>query len=139
MKIHEASIKGPRIEMLPLIDSFFLILVYFIFAFLSMSVHRGLPVSLPKASTAVEQKLEHVGISITKDGMLFLNKQRVTKDELKIHLEEMRPFFASEKKYLYIYGDKDTTHGKVIEVFDMVRKAGIQKIFIETIKNNDDL
>lgn len=134
MKIQEASIKGPRIEMLPLIDSFFLILVYFIYAFLSMSVHRGVPLTLPKAATSVEQKLEHIGISITKEGTIFLNKQKVTKRELSIRLEAMKSSFDANENYLYIYGDKAASHGTVIEVFDLVRKAGIKKIFIETEK-----
>ena len=137
MKIQEASIKGPRIEMMPLIDSFFLILVYFIYAFLSMSVNRGVPLTLPKAATAVEQKLEHIGISITKEGAIFLNKQRVTKSELSVRLLALKPSFDRKENYLYIYGDKAASHGAVIEVFDLVRKAGIKKIFIETEKADE--
>ena len=41
------GIKKPRIEMLPLIDIVFLLLIFFIYAMLSMAVHRSLPVSLP--------------------------------------------------------------------------------------------
>lgn len=138
MKIKNVDIKKPRIELLPLIDSFFLILVYFIYAFISMSVHKGIPLSLPQASTAVEQKLEHVGISITKEGELYLNKQKVTKDELKTRLLEMKSSFDARETNLYIYGDKAASHGRVIEIFDLVRKVGIKKIFIETENINDD-
>ena len=137
MKLNEISVKGPRIEMMPLIDSFFLILVYFIYAFLSMSVHRGVPLSLPKVSTAIEQKLEHVGVSITKEGAIFLNKEKVTKDELSARLTAMKPSFERKENYLYIYGDKAASHGAVIEIFDLVRKAGIRKIFIETEKADE--
>lgn len=137
MKLQEISVKGPRIEMMPLIDSFFLILVYFIYAFLSMSTHRGVPLTLPKAASAVEQKLEHVGVSITKEGTIFLNKEKVTKDELSARLVAMRPSFESKENYLYIYGDKAASHGMVIEIFDLVRKAGISRIFIETEKADE--
>jgi biopolymer transport protein ExbD len=47
MKIHLPATKKARIEMLPLIDIVFLLLVFFIYAMLSMAVHRGLPVELP--------------------------------------------------------------------------------------------
>ena len=137
MKLKEISVKGPRIEMMPLIDSFFLILVYFIYAFMSMSVHRGVPLSLPKVATAVEQKLEHIGISITKEGAIFLNKQKVTKGELSVRLAAMKPSFESKENYLYIYGDEAASHGMVIEIFDLVRKAGISRIFIETEKADE--
>ena len=46
------GIKKPRIEMLPLIDIVFLLLVFFIYAMLSMAVHRSLPVVLPTSSAA---------------------------------------------------------------------------------------
>ena len=46
MKIQLPAIKKARIEMLPLIDIVFLLLVFFIYAMLSMAVHRGLPVEL---------------------------------------------------------------------------------------------
>ncbi len=124
--------------MMPLIDSFFLILVYFIYAFLSMSVHKGVPLSLPQATTAVEQKKEHVGISITKEGDIFLDKQKITKKELSARLKLLKPSFEAQKNHLYIYGDKAASHGRVIEVFDLVRKAGIEKVFIETEKKDDD-
>lgn len=134
MKIHDVSIKKPRIEMMPLIDSFFLILVYFIYAFMSMSVHKGVPLVLPQASTSIEQKNEHVGISITEDGTIFLNKKMVTTEELSRRLVILKPFFENKNNHLYIYGDKAAAHGRVIEVFDLVRKAGITKVFIETEK-----
>ncbi|MBW1821228.1 MAG: biopolymer transporter ExbD, partial [Deltaproteobacteria bacterium] len=44
MKLKLYKTKNPRIEMLPLIDVVFLLLVFFIYAMLSMAVHRGLPV-----------------------------------------------------------------------------------------------
>ncbi len=58
MKLQLALPKKPRIEMLPLIDIVFLLLVFFIYAMLSMAVHRGLPVELPLSTTAeIDKKL----------------------------------------------------------------------------------
>ena len=47
MKISHFHTRPPRVEMLPLIDIVFLLLVVFIYTMLSMAVHRGLPVNLP--------------------------------------------------------------------------------------------
>ena len=52
MKVSFPKGRSPRIEMLPLIDIVFLLLVFFIYAMLSMAVHRGMPVILPTSSTA---------------------------------------------------------------------------------------
>jgi len=130
MKILDTAIKKPRIEMMPLIDAFFLILVYFIYAFMSMSIHKGVPITLPQATTAKEQKFDHLGISITKEGLIFLDKQPITKDQLAKQLKDL--YTENQDLNFYIYGDKQALHGVVIEVFDLVRKAGIKKIFIKT-------
>ena len=45
MKVPHRTPRRARIEMLPLIDILFLLLVFFIYAMLSMALHRGLPVS----------------------------------------------------------------------------------------------
>ena len=58
MKVQLPAPKKARIEMLPLIDIVFLLLVFFIYAMLSMAVHRGLPVELPLSATAeIDKKL----------------------------------------------------------------------------------
>jgi biopolymer transport protein ExbD len=52
MKVNVPRGRKTRIEMIPLIDIVFLLLVFFIYTMLSMAVHRGLPVILPTSSTA---------------------------------------------------------------------------------------
>jgi len=59
MKLNLNAHKSVRIEMLPLIDIVFLLLVVFIYAMLSMAVHRGLPVLLPSSSTSEIEKSQH--------------------------------------------------------------------------------
>ena len=58
MKIKIRDTRKVRIEMVPMIDCMFLLLVFFIYAMLSMAVHRGLPVNLPASSTVkIDKKL----------------------------------------------------------------------------------
>ncbi|MFN2368934.1 MAG: ExbD/TolR family protein [Desulfurivibrionaceae bacterium] len=56
MKINLPRKRKARIEMLPLIDIVFLLLVFFIYAMLSMAVHRGLAVDLPVSAAAAPEK-----------------------------------------------------------------------------------
>ena len=64
--------KKPRIEMLPLIDIVFLLLVFFIYAMLSMAVHRSLPVSLPVSSSAEISTELNVAITVNHSGEIFI-------------------------------------------------------------------
>ena len=70
MKIQMPTSKRARIEILPLIDIVFLLLVFFIYAMLSMAVHRGLPVDLPLSQSAeIDQKLS-LSITIKDAGLI---------------------------------------------------------------------
>ena len=53
MKVNLGKERKVRIEMLPLIDTVFLLLVFFIYGMLSMAVHHSLPVQLPLSSTCL--------------------------------------------------------------------------------------
>lgn len=131
MKLNVPILKRPRIEMMPLIDAFFLILVYFIYSFLSMSVHRGMPLSLPEARSAIKQPEESLGISVTREGSLFLNKKPITSEALEHQLHQM-VLNNKNPKPVTLYGDKEAAHGKVVAVFDLIRRAGITNVLIET-------
>ena len=68
--------------MLPLIDIVFLLLVFFIYAMLSMAVHRGLPVTLPVSSTAKIDKHLILSVTVKSDGTIYLDKDRISLDSL---------------------------------------------------------
>jgi len=132
MRLKDVEIKKARIEMVPLIDSFFLILVYFIYSFLSMSVHKGIPLNLPSSTTAVQEKNDHHEVSVTKEGLLYIDGELIQESAIRERLQAI--YAASNKKdfNLYIYGDKDAPYGKVVHVLDTAKGVGIGRILIET-------
>ena len=50
MRIQRRSIKKARIEIIPMIDTIFFLLVFFMISTLSMTQFKGMPVNLPKAA-----------------------------------------------------------------------------------------
>jgi biopolymer transport protein ExbD len=116
--------------MVPLIDSIFLILVFFIYAFLSMTVHKGLPVHLPSAMAALIDKADYCAITVSGDHTYFLNKEPVSIDELEGRLRVM--IVENPELRVYLNGDKNAHHGAVVAALDRLRAAGIEKISIET-------
>ena len=133
MKLKAFAVKKSRIEMMPLIDSFFLILVYFIYAFLSMSVHKGIPLTLPQASTAVKEDVpQYVAVSINPEGEIFLDKSLVERMELKARVNDL--YLKSPEDFnLYIFGDEKAAHGDVVFVLNMAKELGIEHVSIETL------
>lgn len=123
--------------MVPLIDCFFLILVFFIYGVLSMVIQKGVPVQLPEATSSVSNRDEYLSISVTKTGDVFLNKQSVSLKELPFMLKKER--LRNPRQKVFINADNFSYHGRVIKVLDMVRCAGIQQVSFgtETDKDNE--
>ena len=120
--------KGPRIEMIPLIDVVFLLLVFFIYAMLSMVVHRGFKVDLPQAATVEIDKKDYASITVDKDNRILLNREEILLDNLS---EEIKIKIQKGVK-IYINGDKEADLGIVISVLDALRSDEIKEVYFET-------
>ncbi len=136
MKLKIIQPQRCRIEMMPLIDSFFLILMYFIYSFLSMSAHQGISLELPQATTATRDKADHVAVSVDQDGKLFLNQQAIRREDLG---NQLKQYYENNPAAfnLYIVGDTRAPHGAVVSVLNTARTLGIKKVLIETSPNAD--
>lgn len=120
--------KGPRIEMIPLIDIVFLLVVFFIYAMLSMVVHRGFKVDLPKAATAEIDRKDYVSITVDKDNRILLNKAEVLIEDLS---EKVKTIAEAGTK-IFINGDKEADLGVVISILDTLRRDEIKEVYFET-------
>ena len=120
--------KKARIEIIPMIDTMFFLLVFFMMATLSMTVMRGMPVNLPKAEAVKKDINETVSVTVSKDGHIYLNKKEVT-------IPELRGILVAEaskdpETMVAINADEEVMHGKVVEVMDEIKLSGITKLAI---------
>jgi len=129
MKVDLGSPRRPRIEMLPLIDTVFLLLVFFIYGMLSMAIHHSLPVKLPSSSTAKLDKSEFLTVTIKSDGSIFVNKKPVSKEELTYVLE--RYSAARESSGVLLFADRAVSYQTLFKVLDRIREAGIERISLQ--------
>ena len=113
--------KKARVEMLPLIDVVFLLLVFFIYAMVSMVVHHGLKVDLPGAGTSTLEKDDYIAITIDAENHLFLNDEPVEADGLAARIKGLG-------KPVFINGDRQADLGLAIELLDDLKQAGIEKV-----------
>ncbi len=128
MKLHLKQPKA-RIEMLPLIDIVFLLLVFFIYAMLSMAVHHGMPVKLPASATAALDKQNALSVTVKADGSLFIDQQPVALADLAQRLKEkMQP---GETPGVLVFGDRSLPYQSLFQVLDHIRLAGIDRISLQ--------
>ena len=132
MKLRHSNITPPRIEMLPLIDIVFLLLVFFIYAMLSMAVQRGMELDLPKSSQTEQTKESPLSLSIRKEETtlaLYLNKQPVTLTELQHHLTTLQS--NPKPPQILIFAEKHITYQQLYLILDELKKAGVNDISLQ--------
>ena len=129
MKVGLQAKRKPRIEMIPLIDLMFLILVSFVYGVFFMSVHRGVPVTLPLSSTAKIENQLTLTLSIQADGSLFLDKEPVPFE----NLGETLKLRAAENKEtgVLLFADRNLPYQKLYAVLDLIRMAGLSQVSLQ--------
>ncbi len=132
MKIRRSVYRPPRIEMLPLIDIVFLLLVFFIYAMLSMAVHRGMQVDLPESSQSEIAEESPLSVSIIQqDGNLaiYLNEERITLEELGRRITTAAG--GREREKLLLFAGKTVSYQNLFQVLDRIKQAGITDISLQ--------
>jgi biopolymer transport protein ExbD len=118
----------PGLGIAPLVDIVFLLLIFFMLTS-HFDIASGIRISLPKAAHRVlQQEKENITLVMDSNGMIYLKGKKIEDNELKkkIHL-------LVEKKdmiHLVLQADKDARHGRVVQIMDLAKSAGIRSIII---------
>lgn len=129
MKIKFGAGKKARIEILPLIDIVFLLLVFFIYAMLSMAVHRALPVALPSSDTARIHKQMVLSVTVDSEGAIHVDKDPVPLQSLAAILKEKAG--KTESPGVLLFADKDLSYQDLFRVLDQITLAGIKQVSLQ--------
>jgi len=125
--------KRARVELLPMIDVVFLLLVFFIYAMMSMVVHRGMDVTLPEASTAKADTRAYIAITIQSNGDLLVNETPVDLETLDNRVQAAQADLPEDAP-IYLVADREADVGIAVSVMDRLRKAGIERFVFEVEK-----
>jgi biopolymer transport protein ExbD len=129
MKIKLRDPRRVRIEMVPMIDCVFLLLVFFIYAMLSMAVHRGLPVNLPASKTVKIDKKLILAVTVKADGSIFVDKEPVELERVTTVLQAKAA--GQDQPGVLLFADRNLTYQNLFEVLDRIRQAGLNRISLQ--------
>ncbi|MFQ5912816.1 MAG: ExbD/TolR family protein [Nitrospinota bacterium] len=116
-------------NLLPLIDVVLLLLIFFMISS-TFVVQPGIKINLPKSTAAERREPEDVTLIITREETLYLNSQRVSLAELWGKLLDI--FRNRADSMLVIKADRLVPHGRVVEVMDVAKQAGVNRLAIAT-------
>ncbi|WP_424819789.1 ExbD/TolR family protein [Salinisphaera sp.] len=111
----------------PLVDVMLVLLVMFIVT--ASAVTTAVHVNLPKTgSVAPPDAKQPIVLSVDRDGNYFIDKDKVSLDELKQRLVQIHQ--KTPNKAAQLQADKGVAYGKVGKVMAALQASGIQKIAV---------
>jgi biopolymer transport protein ExbD len=120
------------IDMIPMIDMVFLLLIFFALTN-TFEVQRFMELNLPKGSSGIElKKTERLTLAINNENQIMLENEPIEPAQLAAKLKEIVQ--KDTEVTLVIQGDENVPHGRVVELMDAANGAGVKKILITVRK-----
>lgn len=120
----------PQLMIIPMIDIIFFLLVFFMMSMLSMVVQKSMPLTLPQAESAKVSMTRNVPVTITADGGIYYERDLMSLRDLTARLKE--DVAHGEDISVILRGDAAASYGTVVQVMDVVKHLGIEKVYIAT-------
>ena len=127
--VAEEEEEGVEIELTPLIDCVFLLLIFFMVTTIFKNPQQ-LRMTLPEAEQATQAEEKKLIAEIDQEGRMALNGRPVTMDELDMRLIDEKA--QTRAATVIIKTDKDTKHGLVLDVIQIAKSVGIETIVLAT-------
>jgi len=114
-----------------------MLVLLIIFMITTPLLQTGITVNLPKAKNPLDapeaDSKDAVLVAVTRDGKLYLAKKPITEADLVEFL--VKKFSGGEiNKTIFLKGDSAVAYGKVVDVVNLSRKAGVERIGLMTEK-----
>ena len=129
MRFRSTKDEEPTISIAPLIDIVFLLLIFFMVTS-HFDIASGVRINLPDITKKVTEDNGETKVTliIDKSGRVFLGGEEIDSQALSDRLR------ADVKKdsflHVILQADKDVSHGRVVEIMDLVKNAGVRSIII---------
>ncbi len=130
----QRELKRTRIEIIPMIDTMFFLLVFFMLSSLALTKLNGIPVNLPQANNSPKQPPAQLTVTIDKGQQIYINKTPVTFQTLETTLVDKAGGAQANlgEATVIINADASVPHGIVVRCIDGAREVGITKFAIAT-------
>ena len=122
--------EDPKVELTAMVDVVFLLLIFFMISTTFVET-PGISIKLPESSSQmVEKPQEEIKLTLSREGEIYLNEERIEMEELRPRLRG----YGEEAKTMtfLLLADEDARHGKVVQLMDAAREAGFGKLAIAT-------
>lgn len=139
MKIERHRKRGELIlELTPLIDVVFLLLIFFLVATTFDDMKGGIKIDLPQSTIREISDIKEIQIIIDKNKNLILNyKEKGKKEQITLNKENLKEklsekLLESKEKNVIISADKKLDYGYIVDIMTIAKEAGANSLDIDT-------
>lgn len=130
MSFQRKQVDEPRIDLTPMVDVVFLLLIFFMIS-TTFVESPGISIKLPEASSqAIDREPKEIKIYLSREGDIYHRDQQISLDGFKALLTEYQS--DAEQTTVLLLADQESRHGKVVTLMDLARDAGFVKLAIAT-------
>ncbi|MDP7057623.1 MAG: biopolymer transporter ExbD [Nitrospinaceae bacterium] len=128
MRFRRESEENFALDMTPLIDVVFLLLIFFMVSTVFVDFKRQMEISLPSSKSSVPDEVSKpIELEVTVDKQVFLNGEKVRLRDLESVLAKID---VSKKSAAIIRADKNLPYGDVIKIMGLLQSAKILDISV---------
>ncbi len=131
MRFRQRRGESLELQLLPLIDVVFLLLIFFLMGTTFIELLDKLDLQLPSSKSATRQERRNNLVEMGATGEIYLNGAKVTMDELEGGLERIAR--GKGNKTVVIKADRRVSHGDVVQVMGLCQKARLLDIAIAAL------
>jgi biopolymer transport protein ExbD/biopolymer transport protein TolR len=122
--------EDPRVELTPMVDVVFLLLIFFMISTTFVET-PGISIKLPESSSQMAEKpQEEIKVYFSRSGEITFKEERVSLEELRRRLSGYGE--KARTMTFLLLADEEARHGKVVQLMDAAREAGFGKLAIAT-------
>ena len=124
---------SPTLEMTPIIDMVFLLLIFFLVSTTFHQTEREMQIALPEAVSAgpISISLREIIINVGAEGEIIVSGRTISADDLRVLIHEA--VAANPDQKVTVRGDRNTPYANIINVLDVCKGAGLQEPFLDTV------
>ena len=128
MRFRKEEEESFGLDMTPMIDVVFLLLIFFMVSTVFVDFNRRMDLTLPSSKSSVQDEIpKHLEIEMTTDKQIFYNGKKTTIPALETQLAKIP---KEERHTAIIRADKSLPYGEVIRVMGAIQAAGISDISV---------
>ena len=127
------SVEMKEINLTPLMDLTFILLITFIITF--PLIEQGVAINLPTGEGDPLETEKSLMVSVDKEGVYYLDEQRMSREDLSQSIQAAAT--ADPNVTVLVRADESIEYGKVVEVVQILRAAKISKMALVNQSGND--